>query len=156
MPVEIEKKFLLKYLPAHLLSEPVPICQGYLVKNKDKVIRIRLYGDQAFITIKSQSINCRRNEYEYPVPVAEAKEMISLFCVSACIEKDRYHVHHKGFEWVIDRFKGANHGLIVAEIELEAIDQAFEIPEWIGKEVSHDPRYYNANLIDHPFSDWQR
>ncbi len=83
-----------------------------------------------------------------------AMEMLSLFCNKPLIEKTRYQIEFKGFEWVVDLFSGSNKGLVVAEIELDSIDQPFEKPDWIGKEVTHDPRYFNSNLIETPYSTW--
>lgn len=154
MAVEIEKKFLVKYLPKDLVSEPVFICQGYIANQKNIIIRIRIAGEEAFITIKGPTVNYSRREYEYPMPIKDAKEMIELFCQENLVEKKRYKVHHQDFTWEIDQFSGKNQGLIVAEIELESPDQIFEKPDWVGKEVSHDPRYYNSNLIGNPYSTW--
>ncbi len=154
MAVEIEKKFLLKYFPSDLLSTPKHICQGYMLREKDKVVRIRIADDQGYLTIKGKTVNSARKEFEYSLPVSDAREMLSEFCVDTLIEKKRYHIDYKGFEWVIDLFSGKNKGLIVAEIELDSIDQEFEKPKWIGLEVTHDPRYFNSNLVDCPYSEW--
>ncbi|SDU18878.1 CYTH domain-containing protein [Desulfobacula phenolica] len=155
MAIEIEKKFLLKYLPSSLLTNGTLIRQGYMVNEKERVVRIRLAGDKAFLTIKGITCNAARKEYEYPVPQQDAKEMLQLFCKEPLIEKTRYHVEFKGFEWVIDQFSGDNQGLVVAEIELDSVDQVFEKPDWIGKEVTHDSGYFNSNLIKNPYSTWQ-
>ncbi|MBC8441004.1 MAG: CYTH domain-containing protein [Deltaproteobacteria bacterium] len=154
MAIEIEKKFLLKHLPSLQLSRGTPIRQGYMVNKNDMVVRVRLSGDNAFLTIKGLTCNASRKEYEYPVPQQDAREMLSLFCKKPLIEKTRYQIEFKGFEWVIDLFSGSNKGLVVAEIELDSIDQPFEKPDWIGKEVTHDPRYFNSNLIKAPYSTW--
>lgn len=154
MADEIEKKFLLDYVPEDLLADGQKIAQGYMEAGKDKVIRIRLYGDDAFITVKSKTVNSARKEYEYPIPVSDAMEMLGLFCVKPYIQKIRYLFDYKGFTWEIDRFEGANSGLIVAEIELDSIDQSFEKPDWIGKEVTGDPKYFNSNLVQNPFNTW--
>lgn len=155
MAIEIERKFLLKHLPRDLLFDGIQICQGYMVNQQDLVVRIRLYGDKAFLTIKGPTSNASRNEYEYAVPKQDATEMLSLFCQNPLIEKTRYQIEFSGFEWIIDLFSGSNKGLVVAEIELESVDQAFEKPDWIGEEVTHDPRYHNSNLIQNPYSNWQ-
>ncbi|MBU0462562.1 MAG: CYTH domain-containing protein [Proteobacteria bacterium] len=154
MAIEIEKKFLLKYLPSSLLTHGILICQGYMVNKKDKVVRIRLSGDKGFLTVKGITCNASRKEYEYPVPQQDAMEMLSLFCKKPLIEKTRYQIALKGLEWVVDLFSGSNKGLVVAEIELDSIDQPFEKPDWIGKEVTHDIRYFNSNLIKAPYSTW--
>ena len=154
MAIEIEKKFLLKYFPTDLLTPGTRIYQGYMVNKKGLVVRVRLSGDNGFLTIKSATRNGSRKEFEYSVPQEDAKEMLDLFCKKPLIEKTRYSVEFKGFEWVIDKFYGKNQGLIVAEIELSSIDQPFETPDWIGREVTHDPRYFNSNLIKTPYSAW--
>ena len=154
MAIEIEKKFLLKHLPSSQLTRGTIICQGYMVNKKDMVVRVRLSGDNAFLTIKGITCSASRKEYEYPVPQQDAMEMLSLFCKKPLIEKTRYQIEFKGFEWVIDLFSGSNKGLVVAEIELDSIDQVFEKPAWIGKEVTHDIRYFNSNLIKAPYSTW--
>lgn len=154
MATETEKKFLLKYLPSDLLTQGRLICQGYMTNKKDRVVRIRLAGEHAFLTVKGATLNGTRKEFEYPVPPGDAKEMLHLFCPAPLIEKTRYHILYQGFEWVIDQFSGKNLGLVVAEIELETIDQPFAKPDWIGKEVTDDPRYFNSNLIAMPYCDW--
>ncbi|MBU8848791.1 MAG: CYTH domain-containing protein [Desulfobacterales bacterium] len=154
MAIETERKFLLRYLPSSLLVNSTLIRQGYMTNKKDKVIRVRLTGDSAFLTVKGATRNASRKEYEYPIPQQDAKEMLQLFCKKPLIEKTRYQIEFKGFEWVIDQFSGDNQGLVVAEIELDSIDQPFEKPDWIGKEVTHDLRYFNSNLIETPYSTW--
>jgi len=154
MAIEIEKKFLLLYLPTSLLVNGTLIRQGYMINKKNMVARIRLSGDQGFLTIKGATCNASRKEFEYPVPKQDAREMLLLFCKEPLIEKIRYQIQFKGFEWVIDEFSGDNQGLVVAEIELDSIDQPFEKPDWIGKEVTHEPKYFNSNLIEKPYSTW--
>ncbi|WP_300461577.1 CYTH domain-containing protein [Desulfobacula sp.] len=154
MAIETEKKFLLAYRPTALMNCGTLIRQGYMVNEKNRVVRVRLSGDAAFLTIKGPTRNGARKEYEYPVPWQDAREMLALFCQPPFIEKTRYPIEFHGFEWVIDEFSGENQGLVVAEIELESIDQPFEKPDWISKEVTHDPRYFNSNLIETPYSTW--
>ncbi len=154
MATETEKKFLLAHLPSSLLTNGIYLSQGYMTKAKECVVRVRIFGDQGFLTVKGPTINASRKEFEYPIPLDDAKEMLSLFCSKPFIEKIRYHIDFKGFVWEIDQFKGENTGLVVAEIELDTIDQPFEMPDWIGKEVTHDSRYFNSNLITHPYSTW--
>lgn len=154
MAIEIEKKFLLTYLPPGLEPLGTPICQGYMINKKNRTVRIRISGTLAFLTIKGATCHASRKEFEYPIPQQDARQMLDLFCKKPFIEKTRYQVHHKGFEWVIDRFSGDNQGLVVAEIELDAVDQPFEKPDWVGKEVTCDPRYFNSNLIETPYSTW--
>lgn len=154
MAVEIEKKFLLNHFPESLLKNPVYISQGYIPHSREGVIRIRIFGDQGFITFKSRTVNAARLEFEYPVPADDAKQMMDLFCLKPVIEKNRFHYDFKGFTWEIDCFTGDNQGLIVAEIELSHVDQPFEKPDWIGKEVTGDPRFFNSNLVNHPYNTW--
>lgn len=155
MAVEIERKFLLKYLPEKNLSAPSSIIQGYIFKEKEKVVRLRIAEEHAFITVKGAGRSIERKEFEYSIPLEDAREMMRLFCKGALIEKERYRIEHSGFEWIIDKFFGTNQGLVVAEIELESADQAFDIPDWAGAEVTGDPKYYNSNLVAHPYSAWQ-
>ena len=106
------------------------------------------------LTIKGLTVGTTRAEYEYPIPVDDANQMLDTLCEQPVIDKTRFIVEHNGMTWEIDEFDGANAGLIVAEVELDSEDQTIELPEWIGDEVSHDPRYFNANLIAHPYTEW--
>lgn len=153
MGIEIERKFLVNQLPS-TLSPGLVICQGYMVNQKDRVVRVRTKGDNGFLTIKGKTVGTRRREFEYKIPLTDAQQMLALFCEPPLVEKTRFKIEFKGFEWVIDQFAGKNLGLIVAEIELDHEYQVFETPPWAGEEVSHDPRYYNSNLIKHPYSTW--
>jgi adenylate cyclase len=118
------------------------------------VVRIRIFGKKAFITIKGITVGATRTEFEYEIPAKDAEILLNELCLKPTIKKYRYRIPYKGFIWEVDEFLGENKGLIMAEIELESEDQAFEIPEWIGKEVTHDPRYFNSNLIEHPYNMW--
>jgi CYTH domain-containing protein len=153
MGMEIERKFLVDQLPPGL-SPGLDICQGYMVNQEDRVVRIRTKGNKGFLTIKGKTVDIQRREFEYEIPLTDAQQMLDLFCESPLVKKTRFKIDFKGFEWVIDRFAGKNLGLVVAEIELSHPSQVFEIPPWAGREVSHDPRYYNSNLIKHPYSAW--
>jgi len=153
MGIEIERKFLVNQLPPDL-SPGLTICQGYMVNQKDRVVRVRTKGNKGFLTIKGKTVNTQRREFEYEIPLTDAQEMLDLFCAPPLVEKTRFKIEFKGFEWVIDQFAGENLGLVVAEIELNHESQPFETPPWAGEEVSHDPRYYNSNLIKHPYSAW--
>ena len=154
MADEIEKKFLLKKEPHHLMVNGVRMAQGYMINQRDITTRVRMAGEKAFLTIKGRTVKAARKEYEYPVTVTDAQEMLDRFCEKPLIEKTRYYIEYSGFVWEVDVFSGENQGLVVAEIELSHADQAFDMPEWVGEEVTHDPRYYNANLVKHPFSQW--
>ena len=154
MALEIERKFLLKndtWKP--LIKEEILIKQGYLNSEKERTVRIRTYGDKGVITIKGKNNNLTRKEFEYPIPLADVIEMLEL-TEMPIIEKTRFIVINDGNTWEIDVFKGVNKGLVVAEIELENETEKFEIPDWIGEEVSADPKYYTASLIKHPFTAW--
>lgn len=155
MGIEIEKKFLVKGNSWHTPDiKGTPIKQGYLKNGPEAVVRIRVTGNRAFITVKGKTVGASRLEFEYAIPVPDAVEMLSL-CRPPLVEKIRYAIDFKGLEWTIDIFSGSNQGLVVAEIELIHEDQPFEIPPWAGREVTDDPRYYNSNLIRHPFCSWQ-
>ena len=117
-------------------------------------MRVRIEGEQAMLTIKGANVGATRSEWEYPIPLADAAELLDGLCEQPLIEKTRHRIEHAGMVWEVDEFLGANAGLVVAEIELASEDQPFDKPDWIGAEVSGDARYYNANLIRHPFSQW--
>ncbi|MBN2644454.1 MAG: CYTH domain-containing protein [Desulfuromonadaceae bacterium] len=154
MAIEIERKFLLESDAwRSAVTQSCRLAQGYLLAQKQLCIRVRTSGDQAWLTIKGETRGCQRCEYEYPIPVADAGELMAL-CQDPVVDKWRHVVVYEGQRWEIDEFLGANHGLIVAEIELERPDEPFERPSWLGPEVTDDPRYYNANLSCHPFSLW--
>ncbi len=155
MGIEIERKFLVidnSWQTAGLTGKQYK--QGYLIGSKTASVRIRIEGDKAFINIKSATLGIRRQEYEYPIPLEEANEILDTLCVPPLIEKTRYHITHEGFTWELDVFQGLNKGLVVAEIELTSEEQVFSKPAWVGEEVSDDPRYYNVNLVEHPFTAW--
>ena len=129
--------------------------QGYLSTVKEHTVRVRTTGDKGFITIKGISVGATRPEYEYEIPLADAIEMLDRLCERPLIEKTRYRVSNEGLVWEIDEFEGDNRGLIVAEVELRDETQSITLSGWIGREVTGDPRYFNANLVANPFSRWQ-
>jgi adenylate cyclase len=155
MATEIERKFLVlnQDWQEHTGSE-LHIVQAYLATNEYSSTRIRIQDDKANINIKSATLGIERTEFEYAIPVVDAQLMIDVLCIKPVITKIRYMVKHMQHTWEIDVFSGDNEGLIVAEIELSDTDDAFEKPSWLGKEVSHEKRYYNACLINHPYKDW--
>ena len=153
MGVEIERKFLLAGDEWRALGEPLLLRQGYLSSDAARVVRVRIEGDQAYLTIKGKSVGATRGEWEYPIPLPDAGELLAL-CEQPLVEKFRRKIEFAGNVWEVDEFLGANLGLVVAEIELYSEDQAFERPDWIGLEVTHDPRYFNSALARHPFSAW--
>ena len=155
MPVEIERKYLLRNNDWRLQAdEGTAYVQGYLIGSKQASVRLRIEGDKAFLNIKSATLSVSRKEYEYPVPMEEAQEILDTLCEAPLIEKTRYFIHQDGLKWEIDEFSGENQGLIVAEVELDSEDQQIELPSWCGKEVSDDPRYYNVSLVKQPYSKW--
>jgi len=152
MPVEIERKYLVigdKWKQ----GKPVRICQGYLNRDKERTVRVRISGEKAFLTIKGMNIGATRAEYEYEIPVSHAEELLKI-CDGPVLEKNRYVVVFDNMKWEVDEFLGENEGLIVAEVELTSTDQSFNCPQWLGREVTDDPRYYNSNLCIHPFRKW--
>lgn len=155
MPVEIERKFLVNIHQWNAVSKPTGqlIRQGYLHNHIDYTIRIRVCSPDAFITVKGITTGASRSEFEYPIPLNDAQEMLNTFCTES-ISKTRYTLHLGSDCWEVDVFHEANEGLIVAEIELNDEAAPFEKPAWLGKEVTDDPRYYNANLIQHPYCSW--
>ena len=152
MGIEIERKFLLKSTSVTLKAKPIEIIQGYLHSDDNKTIRIRIAGLQAFITIKSRVRNLSRQEFEYNIPIQDARAMLKL-CNNLVIKK-RYNIEFEKHIWEVDEFLGDNAGLFLAEIELSCIDEHFAIPDWIGKEVSEDWRYCNSNLAKNPYKNW--
>lgn len=154
MAVEIERKFLVTGDAWRNGASGIRVRQGYLSVEKARTVRIRLTGNQAFLTIKGSTSGVSRAEYEYAIPVHEAEELLETMCLRPQIEKTRYSVSRSAHVWEIDVFEGKNVGLIVAEIELTHPDEPFDRPEWLGEEVSQDPRYFNSNLLAQPFSTW--
>jgi len=154
MPKEIERKFLVHSFEYRGLGKKTFFHQGYLSIGDNKTIRARTAGEKAFLTIKASSEGISRDEYEYEIPLNEANEILDNICIKPTIEKYRFHIEYKGFKWEVDEFTGVNHGLVIAEIELESEDQEFEKPPWIGKEVTGDPKYFNANLVQYPYNQW--
>ncbi len=154
MAKEIERKFLVVGDAWRALAKGTVYRQGYLSTVKERTVRVRTIDDAAFLTIKGITVGMTRAEYEYEIPTADATEMLDDLCEKPIIEKSRYKIPFEGFTWEVDEFAGVNDGLIVAEIELADENQAFTKPDWIGEEVSGDPRYFNANLIAHPYSNW--
>lgn len=152
MGIEIERKFLVTGTTWRQ-GVGVRFSQGYLNRDKARTVRVRLAGEQAFLTIKGVSVGASRAEFEYEIPAADAEQLLML-SDGPIIEKIRRVIAFEGARWEVDEFLGENAGLVVAEIELHSEDQAFARPEWIGEEVTHDSRYFNSNLATQPFSRW--
>jgi CYTH domain-containing protein len=153
MGVEIERKFLVASQLWKAGAEGVHYQQGYLCRGRGRTVRVRTAGQNAFLTIKGPSSGASRAEFEYPIPLEDAQEMLRL-CEGALIDKTRYRVRFEGHTWEVDEFHGDNTGLVLAEVELSQEDEHVSIPPWIGEEVTADPRYFNSNLSIHPFKAW--
>jgi CYTH domain-containing protein len=152
MGQEIERKFLVNGTPWTGVRGEVTR-QGYLSRVPERTVRVRIMDDRGFLTIKGKNQGASRAEFEYPIPADDAAALLAL-CEPPLIEKTRYRIPHVGHVWEIDVFHGDNDGLVVAEVELRSADESFQRPSWVGEEVTDDPRYYNANLVKHPFSRW--
>jgi adenylate cyclase len=156
MGLEIERKFLVvnDNWKAHVARES-RLQQGYLSTDKTATIRVRVKDDRAFLTIKGETVGIKRSEFEYEIPLNDAEEMLQNNIQGAVISKVRYKVRCGEHLWDLDVFLGDNEGLVMAEVELAGEDEPFEMPDWAGMEVSDDARYYNANLVAHPFRRWR-
>jgi adenylate cyclase len=155
MGVEIEKKYLVK---KEIWNKEKPfkssiIRQAYILSDIDKTIRVRVADTKGFLTIKGATVGIRRQEFEYEIPVEDANQLIENF-TTLCIDKIRHYINYDNKLWEVDEFKGENEGLMVAEIELNAEDEKYELPLWVGEQVSLDKRYSNSNLIKLPFKKW--
>jgi len=154
MATEIERKFLVADDRWKAGAEGKLYRQGYLQTAADRNVRVRIIGDRGFLTVKGRAAGITRLEFEYEIPVADAAQMLDVLCFKPLIEKTRYLVEHAGMTWEVDDFAGVNAGLVVAEIELEAEGQEFELPSWVGLDVSDDPRYLNSSLVAKPYTRW--
>ncbi|GBE13848.1 CYTH domain protein [bacterium BMS3Bbin14] len=154
MGIEIERKFLVEGWAWKDLAPPIRCRQGYLCLERDKTVRVRIMGNRGFLTVKGGGAGIVRHEFEYEIPVADAAELLAKFCRQPLIEKDRYKIEYEGMVWEVDEFFGENRGLVIAEVELERADQVIARPAWVGREVSGDPRYFNAALSRQPFCSW--
>ncbi len=155
MAVEIERKFLVvndKWRSN--IQSKTRLKQGYLSNRGNASVRVRMGAGRAFLNIKSATLGVRRCEFEYEIPVEDAEDLLEQLAMRPFIDKTRYKVACGSHTWDLDVFHGENDGLVVAEVELDSEDEAFEMPDWAGEEVSGDPRYYNVCLVKHPFSKW--
>jgi CYTH domain-containing protein len=155
MGKEIERKFLVKRDAWKPRDEGTWYKQGYLNSQKERVVRVRIAGTKATLTIKGLTRGVSRSEFEYPIPVEDAAVLLDQICEQPVIEKHRHRETHGGHAWEIDVFHGENDGLVVAELELESESESFERPAWLGAEVSSDPRYFNSNLLKNPYKNWR-
>lgn len=154
MATEIERKYLVLEETWRSRAVGMVFRQGYLSTVKERTVRVRVVGDLGYLTVKGLTVGSVRTEFEYKVPIADAEQMLDELCEQPLIEKTRYVIEENGLTWEIDEFAGANEGLIVAEVELGDESQQVDPPDWVGEEVTNDARYFNANLIAHPFSEW--
>ena len=155
MSVEIERKFLVKDLSWKASATSFKeFQQGYFPTGDGVTVRARIAGDKARLTIKGPVTGISRAEFEYPIPIADAVAFLSNFCTKPVILKRRWYVPFCDFTWEVDEFAGKNEGLIVAEIELDSPDREFPVPPWLGREVSHEPRFRNSRLVRHPYCEW--
>jgi adenylate cyclase len=161
MGIEIERKFLVSgdgwRAAAHAV---LPMAQGYINDSasidsgaQQASVRVRIQGEQAFLNLKSRDVGHTRQEFDYPIPVDDARALLAL-CVGGLIDKRRHLVRHGDLLWEVDEFLGDNAGLVVAEVELDDAAQAIDLPEWVGAEVTDDVRYYNLALAAHPYTRW--
>ncbi len=162
MAIEIERKFLVTgdgwRTAAH---DVIPMAQGYindmgaLDRGDQKAsVRVRIEGDGAALNLKSRTLGRSRQEFDYPIPVADARDLLAL-CVGGIVEKRRHLVNHDGLLWEVDEFLGDNAGLVVAEVELDDADQEVTLPDWAGEDVTDQARYYNVALASHPYTRWK-
>ena len=155
MSREIERKFLVKRERWRAdAAGGIVLRQGYLSDDPVRVVRVRVAGDKAFLTIKGLTVGVERAEFEYEIPVDDANALLETMCARPLIEKTRHRVDHDGHAWYVDVFAGENAGLMIAEIELPRPDTTFSLPDWADTEVSDDPRYFNSNLARHPYCAW--
>lgn len=151
---EVERKFLVSGA-GWRLGHGVLYRQGYLSTVPERSVRVRRGDERGYLTIKGPSDGAARAEFEYAIPVGDADEMLEQICERPLIEKRRFRVEHAGLVWEVDEFLADNAGLVIAEVELERADQHVTLPPWVGREVTEDPRYYNAYLVRHPYRTWQ-
>lgn len=156
MGSEIERKFLVRDDGWRAGASGVELRQGYLSSDKERTVRVRTVGERGWITVKGLTRGIRRQEFEYEIPVIDAREMLDALCERPLIEKVRYRIPHAGLTWEVDEFLGDNQGLVLAEVELADESVYVELPPWAGEEVSNDPRYFNSSLAKSPWPGWGR
>lgn len=156
MGTEIERKFLVRNGAWRIGAERALIRQGYLSADGARTVRVRVRGDQGYITVKGPPNGLVRPEYEYAIPLDDANAMLDALCLRPLIEKHRHIVWHAGARWEVDEFLNENAPLVLAEIELPDAEATVALPPWVGAEVTGDPRYANSNLARAPYSIWNR
>ena len=155
MAIEIERKFLVDLKRFSPNNSGVTIKQGYIPTKDNTAVRVRISADQAVLTIKGENNGISRLEFEYPIPLPDASMMLENLCKGSLIDKTRYIIEYQGYTWEVDVFHGDNQGLVVAEVELENETDTPSVPPWITIEVSGQVRYYNSNLMHHPYKNWE-
>ena len=151
---EIERKYLVRDDRILQGRAGAYFKQGYIPGRGRAAVRIRIKNGKGFITLKGEETGVSHSEFEYEIPLVDAEEILEQLCEKPFIEKTRYEIEHAGLVWEVDVFYGDNEGLVMAEIELEREDQEVDLPPWVGEEVSHDGRYYNASLAINPYRNW--
>lgn len=151
MGKEIERKFLVKNNSWRPSVPGKSYRQGYLSRTKERVVRVRTVDKKGYLTIKGMTKGASRTEFEYEIPFKDAESMLETLCEKTLIEKKRFKIEFHGLIWEVDEFLGENRGLVIAEVELETEDQHYEKPAWADEEVTGDPRYFNSNLVEHPY-----
>jgi adenylate cyclase len=154
MGEEIERKFLVHGDTWRAGARACSYRQGFLSTEPERTVRVRVAGARGLLTVKGRTVGTRRAEFEYEIPLEDAQRMLDTLCKRPLIEKTRYMLVVGSHTWEIDVFEGENAGLIVAEVELEAEDEEFEKPGWLGEEVTDDPRYFNSSLVLNPYDTW--
>ena len=153
--IEIERKFLVKNNNWQRDTKGTDYHQGYLSTDSSRTVRVRLEGKLGKITIKGKKIGIAGDEFEYLIPAKEAKYLLDKLCKKPTIKKKRYKITFAGLVWEVDVFEGKNKGLVIAEVELTSAEQIIKLPDWVGKEVTQDRRFRNANLVENPFAKWK-
>jgi len=154
LATEIERKYLVKTLDFLGDLKGTRLLQGYVFETEMCVARVRLSNENAWLTLKGPTSELEREEFEYQIPPKEARQILKSFCAGRVIDKTRYEIEYHDICWEIDVFHGENAGLYLAEVELETVDQRLIFPSWLGKEVSHDTRYFNSHLALNPYQEW--
>jgi adenylate cyclase len=154
MALEIERKFLVTSDDWRPSSEGTVYLQGYVAATSKATVRVRVAGGLAYLTLKGKVVNLTRTEFEYPISVSDARQMLEQWCMPLVVEKTRYRIPLGDLVWEVDEFSGLNRGLVVAEVELSSPTQEIVRPAWLGEEVSHDVRYFNSSLARTPYLMW--
>ena len=154
MAKEIERKFLVNHTILAELGEGEAICQGYIPTQGKTAVRVRIKAERAFLTLKGENRGAVRSEFEYPIPISDARAILAELCTGSKIEKTHFTRQHHGHLWEIDVFAGDNAGLVVAEVELSEENEVVNLPSWVEQEVTGDPRYYNTSLLTKPYCQW--